>query len=94
MEEKLNIRTQMNTILSAMFENQDKWFLASDFQSGKYYVGYEASARMSDLKRLYPELFEVKKIDRYRAMKVNKLQVELIKMLSEKIEIENELIGD
>ena len=50
--------TQCEVILKAMLENKskDKWS-AKDFQSGKYFVGYEASARMSDLIRMYPELF-------------------------------------
>ena len=91
MENELNVKTQINTILSAMFDNMDKWFIASDFQSGKYFVGYEASARMSDLKRMYPDLFEVKKIDRFRAMKINKNQIDLIEQIKTKIEIEKEM---
>lgn len=90
MKNELSVKTQMNTILSAMFDNMDKWFIASDFQNGKYFVGYEASARMSDLKRIYPDLFEVKKIDRFRAMKINKEQVDLIEQLKTLIEIEKE----
>ena len=29
----------------------DKWYLASDFQHGKYFVGYEAPTRLGDLQR-------------------------------------------
>lgn len=64
--------TQCEVILKAMLENKDKeiW-TASDFQSGKYFVGYEATARMSDLKRLHPNVFIVGKVDRFRTLKIN-----------------------
>lgn len=64
--------TQCEVILKAMLENKDKeiW-VASDFQSGKYFVGYEASARMSDLIRLHPNVFIVGKVDRFRTLKIN-----------------------
>lgn len=64
--------TQCEVILTAMLENKDKeiW-TASDFQSGKYFVGYEASARMSDLIRLHPNVFTVGKLDRFRTLKIN-----------------------
>ena len=53
-------------------ENKDKevW-TAKDFQSGKYFVGYEASARMSDLIRLYPELLIVGKDGRFRTLTID-----------------------
>ena len=49
--------TQCDVILKAMLENPNKveWS-AKDFQNGEYFVGYEASARMSDLLRMYPEI--------------------------------------
>ena len=64
--------TQCEVILKAMLENKDKeiW-TASDFQSGKYFVGYEATARMSDLKRLHPKVFTVGKLHRFRTLKIN-----------------------
>ena len=64
--------TQCEVILKAMLENKNKeiW-TASDFQSGKYFVGYEATARMSDLKRLHPNVFIVGKVDRFRTLKIN-----------------------
>lgn len=64
--------TQCDVILKAMLENKDKekW-TAKDFQSGKYFVGYEASARMSDLARLYPELFIAGKDGRFRTLSIN-----------------------
>ena len=64
--------TQCEVILKAMLENRSKeiW-MASDFQSGKYFVGYEASARMSDLIRLHPKVFEIGKMNRFRTLKIN-----------------------
>lgn len=64
--------TQCEVILKAMLENKEKeLWIASDFQSGKYFVGYEASARMSDLIRLHPNVFIVGKVDRFRSLKIN-----------------------
>ena len=59
--------TQCDVILKAMLENKGKkvW-TAKDFQSGKYFVGYEASARMSDLVRLHPDIFIIGKDGRFR----------------------------
>ena len=64
--------TQCDVILKAMLENREKieW-KASDFQSGKYYVGYEATARMSDLVRKYPDLFIIGKDGRFRTLSIN-----------------------
>ena len=64
--------TQCEVILKAMLENRDKeiW-TASDFQSGKYFVGYEATARMSDLKRLHPNVLIAGKLKRFRTLKIN-----------------------
>ena len=64
--------SQCDVILKAMLENKDKevWS-AKDFQSGEHFVGYEASARMSDLTRLYPDLFIVDKVGRFRTLSIN-----------------------
>ena len=64
--------TQCEKILKAMLGNKDKkiW-TASDFQSGKYFVGYEATARMSELKRLHPNVFIVGRVDRFRTLQIN-----------------------
>lgn len=64
--------TQCDKIFKAMLENKDKdkW-TAIDFQNGKYFVGYEATARMSDLKRMYPEVFKVGKEGRFRTLSIN-----------------------
>lgn len=64
--------TQCEKILNAMLENPNKieW-TAKDFQSGKYFVGYEATARMSDLMRMYPDLLIVGRQGRFRTLSIN-----------------------
>ena len=65
---KLN---QHEIILKAMLENPSKenW-KASDFQSGKYYVGYEATARMSEISNIY-DFIIVGKEGRFRTLSIN-----------------------
>ena len=54
--------TQYNKMLKAMLYNpKHKIWYAKDFQHGKYFIGYEATARMSDLARMYPDIFIVGK---------------------------------
>ena len=62
---------QYEIILNAMLENPTKWFTAKDFQQEPYFVGYEATARMSELKTRYIGLFNEKKIGRFRALSLN-----------------------
>lgn len=63
---------QWKTILTAMLSNKNKeeW-TAPDFQSGEYFVGYEASARMSELQKLHPNVFVIGKAGRFRTLKIN-----------------------
>lgn len=65
----------MNTkdiILKAMLENKDRiWWSARDFQSGKYFVGYEATARMSELVKMFPDMIIWGKDGRYRVIRIN-----------------------
>ena len=64
--------SQYETIISAMLNNKNKvWWTAADFQQGEYFVGYEATARMSELKTKYLGLFSEKKIGRFRALSIN-----------------------
>lgn len=72
--------TQCDKILLAMLENKniEEW-TAKDFQSGKYFVGYEASARMSDLLNMYPDLFIIGKDGRFRTLKINWKEKKMIK---------------
>ena len=77
---------QYEIILKAMLENPDKeiW-TAKDFQAGKYFVGYEATARMSDLMRMYPEILKVGKVGRFRTLSIDWEQEEEIKKIREVI---------
>jgi len=75
--------SQIDKILIAMLSEKEKeYWTAKDFQYGKYFVGYEATARMSELTNLYPELFIVGKEDRFRTLAINwKKRKRLIKKL-------------
>lgn len=69
--------SQCETIIKAMLDNPNKeWWSASDFQKAPYFVGYEASARMSDIMRLYPSLVEVGRDGRFRTLKIRWENVE------------------
>lgn len=64
--------SQCDIILKAMLENRfKKVWTAKDFQSGKYFVGYEATARMSDLLKMYPDLVIAGKDGRFRTLSIN-----------------------
>ena len=79
---------QCDIILKAMLENKDKevW-KATDFQAGRYFVGYEASARMSDLVRIYPELLIVGRDGRFRTLSINWKNKKEIKILKKELGI-------
>lgn len=81
--------TQCDVILKAMLENKDKekW-TAKDFQGGKYFVGYEASARMSDLVRMYPDLLIVGKEGRFRTLTIDWEKEQEIKNILERYVME------
>lgn len=61
-----------DVILGAMINNKDKkiW-KAIDFQKEPYFVGYEASARMSELAKIIPEIFTTGKDGRFRTLSIN-----------------------
>ena len=61
--------TQYDKILLAMLKNNEKkeW-KATDFQHGEYFVGYEATARMSELAKMYPLQVRVGKEGRFRTL--------------------------
>lgn len=82
---------QYNTILKAMFENKDKesW-KATDFMQGEYFVGYEASARMSELAKLHSDILIVGKEGRYRTLSVNWEKEKEIFEIYDLIQKENE----
>jgi len=63
---------QHDTILTAMIEHPEKkTWKASDFQKEPYFVGYEASARMSELAKIYPDLIITGKDGRFRTLSIN-----------------------
>ena len=63
---------QYDIILSAMINNPAKvvW-TAKDFQREPHFVGYEASARMSELAKMIPEIFVVGKQGRFRTLSID-----------------------
>ena len=63
---------QYDIILKAMLNNRNKkeW-KASDFQKEPYFVGYEASPRMSELARMYPDLINTGRDGRFRTLSIN-----------------------
>jgi hypothetical protein len=64
--------SQCLKILRIMLEHKEhKVWKASDFQSGEFFIGYEATARMSDLMRIYPDQFIVGKDGRFRTLELN-----------------------
>ena len=78
-----NSLTQCEFILKTMYDNRDKkriWY-AKDFQHGEHFVGYEASARMSDLVRMFPDIFIVAKDGRFRTLELNLEEEDMIKKL-------------
>ena len=86
-------KTQYEIILGAMLTNKNKsQWTAKDFQSGEYFVGYEASARMSDLVRLYPDLFILERDGRFRILKINWKEKKMIKEI--KKELKEKIKGD
>ena len=63
---------QTDIILKAMLTNKDKtWWSAKDFQYGENFVGYEATARMSELANMYVDLIKVAKDGRFRVLSIN-----------------------
>jgi len=61
----MNSKSQREIILKALIENpRHEWWNAKDFQSGKYFVGYEATARMSEL--LKYDYIKARYVDRFR----------------------------
>lgn len=78
--------SQTDKILIYMLSEKEKeYWTAKDFQKSKYFIGYEATARMSDLMNLYPTLFIVGREDRFRTLAINwKKRKRMIKQLKKK----------
>jgi hypothetical protein len=71
---------QVDIILKAMLMGDKKW-TAKDFQYGDNFVGYEASARMSELNKMYPDLFITGKEGRFRTLSIDWTKEKEIKEL-------------
>ena len=71
---------QYDIILKAMLKNKNvKWWYAKDFQHEPYFVGYEASARMSELVKMYPDLIIAEQDGRFRTLRIDWNNKEKIK---------------
>lgn len=82
---------QHDIIERGMLENpQKKWWYASDFQKGKYFVGYEASPRMSELKKIKPTLFLEKRDGRFRILSINWDNKKEVEEEKKRLDIKNE----
>ena len=59
--------TQQQKAVAQMVENPDKkWWLPMDFmQGGQFFIGYEASARLSELQSNNPDIFESQRNGKY-----------------------------
>ena len=69
-------KTQMSKIIVSMIRRKEQdWFFAGDFQEPRVklgdelFIGWEATARMSDLLRDYPQIVEAKKQGKYRYLR-------------------------
>ena len=75
--------TQCEKIIKAMLDDTNKvmWY-AKDFQTGKNFIGYEASARMSEVQQIYKDIVISGKDGRYRTLSIDwakKKEIEEIK---------------
>ena len=65
--------TQHEKILNHMKSDPTRWWLPQDFMKnelGDLFVGYEASARLSELAKLYPNMIESKRQGKYMARRL------------------------
>jgi len=71
--------SQVEKIIKYMAKHPTKqWWYAPDFQARgmeeAYYVGYEASARMSDIMRMYPTIINIKREGKYRYIQLRPIK--------------------
>ena len=75
-------KTQYEIILGAMLTNKNKsQWTAKDFQNEKYFVGYEASPRMSELSKMYSNIINTGKEGRFRTLSIDWTKEKEIKEL-------------
>lgn len=77
------METQCERLLRIMYENRftKRVWYGRDFQHEPYFIGYEATARMSDLLRMYPTIFIVAKDGRFRTLELNLEEEKLIRQI-------------
>lgn len=64
--------TQKEKVLKIMLYNPEKQeWMAKDFQYGENFIGYEASARMSEVADEYKEILTIGKKGRFRTISVD-----------------------
>jgi hypothetical protein len=67
---------QHEKIMALMLSHPEKeWWYAPDFQQpdlGQFFVGYEASARISELPKHYPGKFEFERKGKYRYVRLKR----------------------
>lgn len=70
---------QREKLLKIMLDNPSKkvWY-AKDFQTPMFFIGYEASARMSEVANIYENILITGKDGRFRTLEVNWDQAEEI----------------
>ena len=76
--------TQQEKIIATMiaFYPNKIWFFAPDFiqpQSNEFFVGYEASARLSELAKEYPDLIETRRRGKFSDRRLRFENMQIIK---------------
>lgn len=69
--------TQQEKIIKIMEREPERWWFAKDFMQpglGDYFVGYEATARLSELAN--KGLVETKRVGRFRAVRLKRNEPE------------------
>lgn len=79
---------QRTKVIKALIENPKKIFKATDFQYGDYFIGYEATARISEIISMYPDYVIVGKEKRFRTIKLNEENKEGIKYFDDLVRSE------
>lgn len=79
---------QKEKILKIMLNNpQKKVWYAKDFQSGDWFIGYEASARMSEMIDKYNEILIVGVDGRFRTLSIDWTKEKEIKEIKEYLDL-------
>jgi len=75
----MSAATQQQKIIFKMLHGpKGKWWLPQEFmESDRYFVGYEASARLSELAKEYPEMIETRQDGKQHARRIKTEDVDL-----------------